>query len=300
MGRSFVFYVLAILAPIFASACNAPQTSAQGGDYVPTGPVLVEGTFGGCARGLSGCTETRLYTDGRWEMVRVRSESQGGLEILASEKVDKALVETWAESIQQVDWSRFLLPEAEQTCVTCVDGIAAFATINVDGNEVRLDSERYDWSRVQPFLNPVPFRADLANSALTREGPVLSFVYSGGCARGGHCTSTQVYRDGRFEITNWMRPSAPDYPIKGHVSKDLIDKITSHVENLDWEAFTASLEPGKSAAPSDGVDIVVTLKADDKHIVLNSAQYRFYPNDDPLFQMIREVQQEVFSAQQTE
>ena len=64
--------------------------------------------------------------------------------------------------------------------------------------------------------------------------------------------------------------------------------------------FTASLEPGRSAAPSDGIDIVVTLNVDDKHIVLDSAQYKFYPNDDPLFQMIRELQQEIFSAQQTE
>ena len=131
-------------------------------------------------------------------------------------------------------------------------------------------------------------------------GPILSFANSGGCARGGHCTTTNVFLDGRFEITNWMRPSAPDYPIEGRVPNATIEDIMSHVEDLDWEAFTASLEPGKSAAPSDGVDIVVTLKADDKHIVLNSAQYRFYPNDDPLFQMIREVQQEVFSAQQTE
>ena len=144
--------------------------------------------------------------------------------------------------------------------------------------------------------NTPEISAQEADNAPTR--PVFVEGIYGGCARGGHCTSTGVYRDGRFEITNWMRPSAPDYPIKGHVSKDLIDKITSHVEELDWEAFTASLEPGRSAAPSDGIDIIVTLKADEKQIVLNSAQYRFYPNDSPLFQMIREVQQDIFSAQQ--
>ena len=48
MGRSLTFYVLAILAALFASAWNVPKISAQEVDNAPTEPVLVGGIYGGC------------------------------------------------------------------------------------------------------------------------------------------------------------------------------------------------------------------------------------------------------------
>ena len=126
--------------------------------------------------------------------------------------------------------------------------------------------------------------------------PVISISEAGHCDFDAktYCTKTDIYPDGRFEITPRTKVSvrAPILVLKGKIPVESINAIMAKTDTLDWPEFLASLRPAGTVDPSQRATAIYTVVTDKATRQIDTATYGYdYRNE--FFQLIGRLTSDV-------
>ena len=130
----------------------------------------------------------------------------------------------------------------------------------------------------------------------TASYPVISISEAGHCDFNAkaYCTKTDIYPDGRFEITPRTKVSvrAPILVLKGKIPVESINAIMAKTDALDWPEFLASLRPAGTVDPSQRATAIYTVVTDKATRQIDTATYGHdYRNE--FFQLIGRLTSDV-------
>lgn len=103
---------------------------------------------------------------------------------------------------------------------------------------------------------------------------------------GPNCPRYELRKDGSYDV---YRLTEPEVAATAQLDSELVEKWITLVKSTDFEKMKARLGEGTCNACIDGTDFTYEVSTKTKSIILDSQKEDFHNNNEPFFEMTKQL-----------